>query len=147
MKKRTRAQKFADLAEGIKAMKENRRPKRQNTSIPTHPVFVVPDILEKEVLKDCLKWLKRNNILCNRNSVGTGMMSDSGIYSYGIKNAGDIIGLLPTGLHFEIECKRGRGGQLSAGQQKRMKDVQVNNGVYLVVHGWQELEYYMGELL
>jgi len=49
------------------------------------------------------------------------------------------------GKHFEIETKRGSGGTLSAGQQKRMKDVRVNGGIYLVVHGVEELEYLMGE--
>jgi len=66
---------------------------------------------------------------------------------YGIKHAGDIIGILPNGVHFEIETKRGKGGKLSKGQQERMADVRATGGVYLVVHGVNELEFLMKGLI
>ena len=75
------------------------------------------------------------------------MAGSSGFYSYGIKDGGDIQGLLSNGIHFEIECKRGKGGRLSKGQQKRMREIQESNGLYFVVHGVPELEYYMGEVI
>jgi hypothetical protein len=68
-------------------------------------------------------------------------------YRYGIKDAGDIIGLLPSGRHLEIECKRGRGGSWSLGQQHRCKIIRENNGVYMLVHGLPELEILMIEEL
>lgn len=145
MKKRTRAQQYSDYFEAIKCIREGRPVKRAHAkdgSIATHPVVPVEDKPEKDVLADCLIWLRKKGILCDRNNVGTGEMGASGYYSYGIKNAGDIIGLLPTGWHFEIEAKRGNGGRLSLGQQKRQKDIKVNNGIYLIIHGIAELEYY-----
>lgn len=75
-------------------------------------------------------------------------MGASGYYSYGIRGAGDIIGELQNGMHFEIECKRGSGGRLSLEQQKRMRDVsQIREGYYFVVHGVEELEYYFKDLI
>ena len=144
MKKRTKNQKFADYADAIHCIREGKKVKRSGTkdgSIATHPVVPVLLLLEAEVLKKCLKWLKAHGVLCNRNNVGSGQVGTSGFYSFGIKNAGDIVGLLPTGKHFEIECKRGKGGRLSAGQQKRMKDIRKNNGLYFIIHGVQELQY------
>ena len=74
-------------------------------------------------------------------------MGTSGIYSYGIKNAGDIVGAIKSGIHFEIECKHGKGGRLSIGQQNRMLKVRKSNCYYFVVHGASELEYYFGCLI
>lgn len=145
MKKQTKQQKFSDMFDAYKAIREGKKVERSGTkdgSITTHPVVPVLLLSEAAVLKNCLKWLKVKGILCNRNNVGSGQMGESGFYSYGIKDAGDIVGLLPSGKHFEIECKRGKGGRLSVGQQKRMKDIRKNNGIYLVIHGIIELEYY-----
>ena len=150
VKKRSKAQKCNDLFDAFKAVREGKKVKRSGTkdgSIATHPVVPVLPLLEAQVLKQCLKWLKIKGILCNRNNVGSGQMGESGFYSYGIKNAGDIVGLLPSGQHFELEIKKGNGGRLSIGQQKRMKDIEKNNGLYFVVHGLPELEYYFAELI
>ncbi len=152
MKKRSKAQKFADYADAIHYIRKGKKVKRSGTkdgSIATHPLFIVtvPNLPEAKVLKNCMVWLKKKGILCNRNNVGSGQMGESGFYSYGIKNAGDIVGLLPSGQHFELEIKRGKGGRLSAGQQKRMNDVRRSNGIYFVIHGVQELQYYFAELI
>jgi hypothetical protein len=61
-------------------------------------------------------------------------------YRYGIKDAGDIIGCLPDGRHYELELKRGKGGSWSKDQQKRCDKVRASNGVYLLIHGVPELE-------
>ena len=149
VKKQTRQQKIGDLFTAYKCIKGNKPVKRHGTkdgSIPTHPIIVVPEYPESEVLKFCLVWLRKHGILCNRNNVGAGEMGASGYYSYGIRGAGDIIGLLSNGTHFEIECKAGKGGRLSLAQQKRMRNIRDNNGLYFVVHGIEELEYYFEEL-
>ena len=149
MKKQTRDQKLKDCYDAFKAVRENRPVKRQGTkdgSIATHPVVPIPALSEAIVLKDCMKWLRKRGILANRNNVGSGQMGNSGYYSYGIKNAGDIICLFPDGKHFEIEVKRGLGGRLSVGQQKRMAKVRENNGIYLIVHGTEELKHYLTDL-
>lgn len=150
-KRRTKSQKCKDYFDAFKCIKKNKKVKREGTkdgSIATCPIADVdPDLSEASVLKECISWLQYHGILCNRNNVGAGEMGTSGFYSYGIRGAGDIVGLLKTGQHFEIECKRGAGGRLSLIQQKRMKQIIENNGLYFVVHGIEELECYFKELI
>lgn len=144
MKKRTKQEKFQDCFDAFKCIKAGKKVKRSMTkdgSIATHSVVPVPDLLESVVLKGCINWLKRHRIFCNRHDAGAGDVSGAGYATYGIKGAGDIIGLLPNGIHFEIEVKRGSGGRLSKGQQKRQKDIWANCGLYYVVHGVSELEH------
>jgi len=150
VKKQTKAQKFNDLANAIGQIRRGepvRRIGAKDGSIPTHPVVLVdPKLLERDVLEQCLMWFRVHRIFHNRHDVGAGDIAGMGYATYGIKNAGDIIGILkPDGKHFEIECKRGKGGRLSLGQQKRMRDVRDNGGLYFAVHGVEELGHYLGE--
>jgi hypothetical protein len=155
MKRQTKLQKFNDLANAIGQIRRGEKVKRigaKDGSIRTHPVVPVnPKKLEHEVLADCLAWLKKYHVFCNRHDCGSGDIVGAGMATYGIRSAGDIIGILNkhrhVGRHFEIECKRGSGGRLSAGQQKRMKDVRKNGGIYLVVHGIEELAHYFKDLI
>lgn len=148
MKKKTKTQKLHEAWLIYDAKKHGQKPKRPaaDGSIATHPIVPVPDLPESEVLAQCLKWLKARRIFCDRHDVGTGDLG-YGYAQYGIKGAGDIIGILPNGRHFEIEIKAGKGGRLSTGQQKRMRDVRATGGVYLIVHGVFELESLMGCLI
>ena len=149
-RRRTRPEKYADYFQAYKKVQADEPVKRDGAkdgSIPTHPFGDTPDLPESDVLKGCLTWLRAHHILCDRNNVGAGQMGSSGYHSYGIKDAGDIIGLLPNGTHFEIECKRGSGGKLSKGQQERWRNVVANNGLYFVIHGIGELEYYFEDLI
>ncbi len=150
MNKRTHAQKCKDYFQVFKCLKEGKKVKREGAkdgSIATHPIVPVPDLLEADVLKQCMAWLKLQGIFANRHDAGT-FQNDRGQWgTYGIKTAGDIIGILKDGTHFELECKRGKGGRLSLGQQKRMIDVRLNGGQYFVVHGVAELEYYFKEYI
>ena len=151
MKPQTRAQKFNDLANAIGQIRRGEKVKRvgaKDGSIPTHPVVHIANPqLERIVLIQCLLWLHEHHVFCKRHDAGT-FRNDRGQWaSYGIIGSGDIHGMLKNnwGKHFEIECKRGSGGRLSVGQQKRMKQVRDNGGLYFVVHGQEELEYFMGE--
>ncbi len=146
MKRQTRAQQYNDLANAVKQMREGKPVKRigrKDGSIATKPVVSVTPLPEKTVLSDCLEWLRRHRIFCNRHDAGT-FQNDRGQWgAYGIKGAGDIIGIIPSdGRHLEVECKHGRGGRLSIEQQKRQKDVIRAGGLYLIVHGVEELEHY-----
>ncbi len=114
---------------------------RKDGSVATKPVVWCSDVPERDVVKGCISWLRVHRIFCDRHDAGAGDFG-RGYAIYGIRGAGDIIGLLPDGTHLEIECKHSRGGRLSKGQQKRMKDIRENSGIYLVVHGISELEYY-----
>ena len=140
---KTRTQKLAEAHTAYEAAKTGRPPKREPKSIPTHPVVPCPDLPEREVLKQCLAWLRARRVLCNRHDCGSG----PGSAIYGIKYSGDIHGYLPDGRGFEIECKRGKGGRLSKGQQEWMLAVRKTGGVYEVVHGVSELEYYFRGLV
>ncbi len=145
----TKKQKLDNCYEAYYHTKHGTRPTRKarDGSIPTHPVVPVPDRAERDVLKDCMLWLARHRIFRDRHDCGAGNVSGAGYATYGIKDSGDIHGILPNGIHFEIECKRGKGGRQSVGQQKRMADVRATNGVYLVCHGVSELEFYMKGLI
>ena len=151
MKRRTNKQKFADLADAYKCVKEGKKVKRLRTkdgSIATHPVMdIVFPKSEKIVLSMCLEWLKHHHIFCRRSNVGAGEFGTSGYRVYGIVGSADITGLLPNGIRLEVECKAGKGGRLSANQQKWMKNIRSNSGIYLVVHGVEELEHYFEELI
>ncbi len=150
MKKQTRKQIFNDLANAIGQIRRGEPVKRIGTkdgSIRTYAVVSVdPKKLEYEVLADCLSWLKKHHVFCNRHDAGT-FQNERGQYgTYGIIGAGDIIGMIGEyGTHLEIECKRGSGGRLSSGQYKRGTDVMRAGGLYFVVHGWEELEHFIGE--
>lgn len=146
--KKPKAQKLNDCYTALQHLKNNTKPERKakDGSIPTHPIVPCPDVLEHEVKTDCLKWLKERRIFADGHDCGSGDLVSAGQARYGIKDSGDIHGILPNGIHFEIECKRGRGGRLSKGQQDRMRDVRATNGVYLVIHGVCELECWFYEL-
>lgn len=152
MKRQTKAQKFNDIANAvhqIRAGEPVRRIGAKDGSIPTHPIMPCPDVAESIVKIECIKWLRDHHIFCNGHDCGSGDIVGAGQATYGIQYSGDIHGILKHcgGKHFEIECKRGTGGRLSAGQQRRMKNVQDNNGLYFIVHGVPELEFYFEDYI
>jgi hypothetical protein len=143
MKPRTKKQKFADNFVAWKCVKEGRKVERQTRkdgSLPTRPTITCPDLPESEVLQQCLAWLHGQRIFCDRLNNGVGDFHGTGqIYTYGIVGGGDILGVLPGGKHFEVECKRGSGGSFSKDQQDRLRGVTGAGGLYIVVHGLPEL--------
>lgn len=142
-KKQSARDKKRDLFDAYKCLREGRKVKRsgrKDGGVPTHPTLPCANAPEAIVLENCLRALKQLGLVHNRNNVGTGIISGSGqIYSYGVKNAGDILGMFRNGIHFEIECKHGKGGVLSQGQQIRMKQVRDSNGVYIIAHSSAEM--------
>ena len=143
---KTRTEKLAEAHTFITAAKTGRPPKRGAKSIPTHPVVPCPDLPEMGdggVQDLCHKWLLARRFLCNTHACGCG----PGHAIYGIKHSGDIHGYLHDGRGFEIECKRGKGGRQSKGQQERMLAVRKTGGVYIVCHGIPEMEYYFRGLI
>jgi hypothetical protein len=144
---KSRKDKLAEAHQAYEAAKQGTKPKRRakDGSIPTHPVVPCPDLPEEGEggVKDlCYKWLIARRVLCNKHAC---CRKDGKLY--GIKHSGDIHGYLPDGRGFEIECKRGKGGRLSKGQQERMQAVRATGGVYEVVHGVPELEHCFRGLL
>ena len=148
MKKQTKKQKLNDLFDAFKCLQKSvpvKRSRAKDGSVSTHPTVEVEPLLEKHVLTQCLAWLQGKGLQCWRHDCGTFQNSRGEWGTYGIKGGGDIMGLLRNGIHFEIEAKNGKGGRLSVKQQQHMKEVLSTNGLYFVVHGVQELEYYFGE--
>jgi len=148
-KRRTKAEKIGDYFDAFKKKQVGDKVKRtgaKDGSVSTHPVVNVgPEQSEADVLKDCLGWLKKHRIMCDRHDCGAGNMTGAGYATYGIKGSGDIHGMLRRhgGKHFEIECKKSTGGRWSKKQQERCKRVLANNGLYFIIHGSLELEYFM----
>jgi hypothetical protein len=145
-KKYTKADKLRDCYTVFKCLLTGEKVKREthkDGSIPTHPIFDgLPEKPESEVLADCIAWCKKNGVLVWRNNTGSGTLGISGYYHYGITDGGDLIGLLPTGQHIEIECKASKGGRWSAGQMARKLEIEKSNGIYMLVHSVEELDYY-----
>lgn len=150
-KKQTVAEKCRDIFTVFKKIRNGEPVKHEGAkdgSVQTKPVFDnLPNVPESEVLEICIQWLKQHRILAWRNNTGSGTLGVSGFYHYGIKDGGDIIGILPNGIHFEIECKAGKGGRWTVGQQARSIEIKDNRGCYFLVHGVQELEHYFKELI
>jgi hypothetical protein len=142
---KTKTQKLAEARALYTAAKANTKPSRgaKDGSIPTHPVVLCPDLPEREVLKQCLAWLRARRVFCDRHDCGSG----PGHARYGIKGAGDIIGILPDGTHFEVETKKSKGGRLSGDQQDRSGGVANAGGEYFIVHGIPEMEHYFEGLI
>lgn len=141
---KTKNQKLAEAHTVYQAAKIGTRPKHQTKdgSISTRAIVPCPDLPEREVLKQCLAWLRSRRVFCDRHGCGSGPNQAR----YGIKGAGDIIGIV-FGRHLEVECKKGKGGRLSKDQQDRMRDVRAAGGVYEVVHGVAEMEHYFRGLV
>ena len=118
------------------------KPGRKDGGIPTKPVVPCEDLPEADVLKDCISWLRLRRVGALRMNVTTMDLDGAGYRQYGIKGAGDIL-CVYKGMFIEIECKKGKGGILSKNQQKHRKWVERHEGVYLVVHGIPELEFFM----
>lgn len=146
MKKRTRKQLNADNFQAYQCIKADRPVKRTGAKDGSLPVRIVcpvdPDKTEDEVLKDCLAWLTAKRIFHNRHDVGAANIAGAGFAVYGIKDAGDIVGVLKNGIHFEIETKRGKGGRWKEGQQDRCDELRATSAVYLLISGVEELEFY-----
>jgi hypothetical protein len=141
MKRKTKVNQFNKIATGYHQLKQGEQPHPVPIGIKTSPIVLVPNKPEAEVLAECLDWLKKHRIWARRMNVGKGSLGASGFKTYGIVGAADITGILPDGRRLEIECKRGRGGILSEEQLEYKKAIEDNKGLYLVVHGVNELQH------
>ncbi len=96
---------------------------------------------EGKVKKACLIWLNEHGISAWPRSTGA-VRIGSGFIRYGKVGAADIEGLLPNGIHFEIECKSAVGKQ-SYKQKIFQKMIERNNGLYFLVRSVGQLEMQM----
>lgn len=123
------------------------KPGRKDGGVQTKPVVPCIDQCEADVTKDCITWLKKHRVGVKRMNVGAGDITGRGDFrSYGIKGASDVL-CIYKGLIIAIEFKKGKGGVLSKNQQKFRDWVEQFEGVYLVIHGVPELEFFMPSIL
>jgi len=85
---------------------------------------------EAVVLRDCLKALHAAGLFVWRNNTGT-LWANGQPVSFGTPGSPDILGILPDGRFFGVECKSITGKQ-SAKQKKFEQRVRDNNGVYIL---------------
>jgi hypothetical protein len=83
---------------------------------------------EGEVVRACLDYLEIRGIKNTRMNTGR-----RGGVSYGSEGWPDIIGCLPGGRFFAIECKAGRG-KLSPEQVKFQRDIIRQGGLHIVAY-------------
>lgn len=142
MKRQTARQKRLDWSDALKCLKRGQPPERLNSrrrdgSIPVKPVRASSQP-ERDVLAECLSLLRSRKILADR--LNNGKFCSNGRWAvYGIIGGGDIVAVLPGGIHVEVECKAGRGGLLSVEQQRRQERVTSHGGKYVVVCSVDEL--------
>ncbi len=123
------------------------KPGRKDGGMTTKPVVPCEDLPEAEVLKRGISWLKKHRVGVKRMNVGAGDIRGRGDYrQYGIKGASDVL-CVYKGLMIAIEFKKGKGGVLSENQQDFRDWVQRFDGVYLIIHGEPELEFFMLSIL
>lgn len=96
-------------------------------------------MLEDEVLRGCLEYLRMNHIFCYRNNTGAVKIGKRFI-RYGTPGSSDIIGILPDGRFLAVECKREKGGRLSELQKAFLTAIQINGGVSIVARSVEELK-------
>lgn len=96
-------------------------------------------MMEDEVLRGCLEYLKLKGIYCYRNNTGAAKIGKRFI-RYGFPGSSDIIGILPDGRFLAVECKREKGGRLSDLQKEFLSAIEKNNGVPIVARSVQELQ-------
>jgi len=94
---------------------------------------IKPKILEKHVLKACLKYLSFRPGMWWRNNTGALLAGDNRFIRFGHRGSSDIIGLTPKGRFVAIECK-GTGGVLSKEQKIFQEQVERNNGIYVLAY-------------
>ncbi len=152
MRRRTKHTK-QQLGKGIVAMIHAKqaglpyKPGRKDGGIPTKPVVPCKEQSEADVTTECVTWLKKHRVGVKRMNVGAGDITGRGDFrTYGIKGASDVL-CIYHGLLIAIEFKKGKGGVLNKNQQDFREWVERFEGIYIIVHGVPELEFFMLSIL
>jgi hypothetical protein len=95
-------------------------------------------VLENDVLQGCIEYLTIRGIYCWRNNTGA-VKNGKRFIRFGFPGSSDIIGILPDGRFLAVECKREKGGVLSAMQKSFLSAIEKNNGVAIVANSVQKL--------
>lgn len=99
---------------------------------------------ENVVKRACMKVLQARGIFAWPNNSGMLWAGDQPV-RYGKVGSPDIIGCLPDGRFLGVECKAGKNKQ-SKGQVVFQRELEENNGVYILAYGDAELEERLDEI-
>ena len=94
---------------------------------------------ENEVLKECLDVLKSMGIFHWRQNTGSFRTQNGGFFRSSMPGVSDILGIMPDGRFFAVECKREHGGVVSDAQKFFLYAIQRNHGVAIVCSNAQYL--------
>lgn len=106
----------------------------------------IQKVPEAVVLRGCLQFLTIQGIFHWRQNTGSTKIDDRYV-KFGEKGIADIIGILPDGVFFAVECKASTGGTQSIDQKKFQQKVDLSNGVYLLVNDLQRLVDFVNNYL
>lgn len=112
------------------------KPKRKRKASNPSKLAKVP---ESQVVKECLKLLRKRNWCAWRNNTGATKV-DKRFLRYGIKGSSDIVGVVPASGRF-MACENKRpyikgvqaAGKLSDDQRVFLKTVHESGGVSVVI--------------
>jgi len=105
------------------------------------------EIKEADVLNAVLRWLALHRIPHWRVNSGGLKDSHNRLVRFGAKGMSDIhaIGPSPDGKAIWIECKRPRGGVVSAAQKEFLDCINRHGGIGIVVNSIESLEQQLKE--
>ena len=100
---------------------------------------------ETDLRNQILDWLMYRNIYAwLNNTAGTYSKRTKSYFKNPRlkKGVADILGILPNGKLFAIECKVGKNKQ-DDNQKIFQKDIEANNGIYILAYNLEEVEKYL----
>jgi len=100
---------------------------------------------EGDVMSAVLQWLALKRIPHWRVNSGALKTQRGNLVRFGAKGMADIYAIGPGGISVWIECKRPKGGALSAAQREFLDCVNRNGGVGIVVSAIESLELQLKE--
>jgi hypothetical protein len=99
---------------------------------------------EKEVVKECLEYLKLRGAYAWRNNTGAARYEDKAtgekrFVPFGKVGSSDIIGILPGGRFIAVECKA-PNGRVTDYQLAFLADVEHMGGLAVIAKSFEDIE-------
>jgi len=95
--------------------------------------------LEHDIQNECMKVLDLLGIFHWRQNTGSFKVGKRFIRTSSFPGISDILGIMPDGRFLAIECKREKGGIISASQKLFLETIGQNKGLAIVTNNPQEL--------
>ena len=103
------------------------------------------EIKESDVINSVTQWLSASRIPNWRINSGALKNKQGRLVRFGAKGMADIFAIGPDGQAIWIECKRPRGGSLSAAQKEFLDCINRRGGIGIVVTSVESLEEQLKE--